>query len=193
MPTPVGTMVAPRIDEAAGKGKRAEKMRDHLFDGCRFGDDLIDAAVAFTGDVGGAQVGRHENDDDAFVGAGAVGTQELDQLEIVRHDDGVGMVVAHRLQGFLGGRGLRDLAEAGGMQLAGENLPPLQVRAVDDDNVSRGLLGIDEHGQPNLVSATNGLVRRSSPKVEVGPWPGMKVTSSPSGHSCSRIDLSSVS
>ena len=33
------------------------------------------------------------------------------------------------------------------------------------------------------ASDTNGLLRRSSPKVEIGPWPGTKVTSSPSGQS----------
>ena len=36
---------------------------------------------------------------------------------------------------------------------------------------------------PKFMSATNGLVCRSWPKVLVGPWPGTKVTSSPSGHS----------
>ena len=32
-------------------------------------------------------------------------------------------------------------------------------------------------------SATNGLVARSWPKVDIGPWPGTKAVSSPIGHS----------
>src|ERR1700730_10366304 len=42
-----------------------------------------------------------------------------------------------------------------------------------------------------ILSATNGLVRRSCPNVEVGPWPGTNVTSSPSGQSLSRTDHTS--
>ena len=48
-------------------------------------------------------------------------------------------------------------------------------------------------GVPRMAaSETKGLLRRSAPKVEVGPCPGTKVTSSPSGHSlvvmaCSRL------
>ena len=42
--------------------------------------------------------------------------------------------------------------------------------------------------KPEITSpAMKGLDSRSSPKVESGPWPGMKVTSSPSGQSCSVI------
>ena len=41
-------------------------------------------------------------------------------------------------------------------------------------------------------SPTNGLLRRSSPKVDIGPWPGTKRTSSPSGNSFSRIARMSV-
>ena len=37
-------------------------------------------------------------------------------------------------------------------------------------------------------SATNGLVRRSWPKVEICWWPGTKVTSSPSGQSLPVIE-----
>ena len=42
-------------------------------------------------------------------------------------------------------------------------------------------------------SVTKGLFSRSSPKVESGPWPGMKLTSSPSVQSCSVIERMSVS
>jgi len=42
-----------------------------------------------------------------------------------------------------------------------------------------------------LRSATNGLVLRSQPKVEVWPWPGTKVMSSPSGHRRLRIEVRS--
>jgi hypothetical protein len=37
-------------------------------------------------------------------------------------------------------------------------------------------------------SLRNGLVRRSAPMVEPGPWPQMKLTSSPSGNSFSVIE-----
>ena len=40
---------------------------------------------------------------------------------------------------------------------------------------------------------TNGFVRRSVPKVDIGPWPGMNATSSPKGNSLSRIDRIRVS
>ncbi len=45
----------------------------------------------------------------------------------------------------------------------------------------------------SAASPTNGLLRRSSPNVEVGPWPGTNRTSSPSGHSCSVIERTSSS
>ncbi len=46
-----------------------------------------------------------------------------------------------------------------------------------------------ERGQarPSAMSETKGLVRRSCPKVETGPWPGMKAMSSPSGNSLFRM------
>jgi len=37
-------------------------------------------------------------------------------------------------------------------------------------------------------SPTNGFVARSWPKVEIGPWPGMKLVSSPIGHSLSVME-----
>ena len=44
-------------------------------------------------------------------------------------------------------------------------------------------------GMPaSALSDTKGFVRRSSPKVEIGPWPGTKVTSSPRGQSFSTTD-----
>lgn len=44
----------------------------------------------------------------------------------------------------------------------------------------------------NSRSATNGLARRSAPKVDIGPCPGTKRTSSPSGKSRSRIERMSA-
>ena len=40
----------------------------------------------------------------------------------------------------------------------------------------------------STASPTNGLLARSSPKVDIGPCPGTKRTSSPSGHSRSTIE-----
>ena len=42
-------------------------------------------------------------------------------------------------------------------------------------------------------SPQKGLLRRSAPKVDIGPCPGMKATSSPSGQSRPRIDAIKVS
>jgi hypothetical protein len=43
-----------------------------------------------------------------------------------------------------------------------------------------------------IAPVRNGLVIRSWPMLEPGPWPQMKPTSSPSGSSLSVIDLISV-
>jgi len=45
---------------------------------------------------------------------------------------------------------------------------------------------------PHIAPVRNGLVIRSWPMLEPGPWPQMKPTSSPSGTSLSVIDLISV-
>ena len=44
----------------------------------------------------------------------------------------------------------------------------------------------------HIAPVRNGLVIRSWPMLEPGPWPQMKPTSSPSGNSLSVIDLISV-
>ena len=46
--------------------------------------------------------------------------------------------------------------------------------------------------QPDSASRTNGLLARSRPIVDPGPWPHRNATSSPSGSSLSRIDASSA-
>ena len=42
----------------------------------------------------------------------------------------------------------------------------------------------------SAASLTSGLVRRSWPKVDIGPWPGTKAVSSPSGQS--RVVIASI-
>ncbi len=44
------------------------------------------------------------------------------------------------------------------------------------------------HSASGARSPTNGLLRRSSPNVELGPCPGMNRTSFPRGHNCSCMD-----
>ena len=44
----------------------------------------------------------------------------------------------------------------------------------------------------SAASPTKGLLRRSAPKVDIGPWPGTNCMSSPSGHSCVVIERISV-
>ena len=46
---------------------------------------------------------------------------------------------------------------------------------------------------PMAAIADERIPRRSSPNVDIGPWPGTNRTSSPSGNSLSRIELTSVS
>ncbi len=54
-----------------------------------------------------------------------------------------------------------------------------------DRNDRRGMSGIALY----IAPVRNGLVSRSWPMLEPGPWPQMKPTSSPSGSSLSLIDL----
>ena len=67
-----------------------------------------------------------------------------------------------------------------------------------DRAAAHGATGPRKPGRPSCIrpsaaSLTNWLVRRSSPKVDIGPWPGTNCVSSPSGHSSCVIEWISVS
>ena len=69
--------------------------------------------------------------------------------------------------------------------VAGRVLGPEADQASEAGSQARGFRG-------QRPPPTNGLLRRSSPKVEPGPWPQMKATSSPSGNSFSLIEAISA-
>src|SRR4051794_16354101 len=54
--------------------------------------------------------------------------------------------------------------------------------------ISQNADGDDHQSDRHIAPVRNGLVRRSWPMLEPGPWPQMKLTSSPSGSSFSVID-----
>ena len=68
-------------------------------------------------------------------------------------------------------------------------------RAVRHGRDGRGRiadLAVWQSRAPYIAPVRNGLVSRSWPMLDPGPWPQMKPTSSPSGSSLSTIDLISV-
>ena len=76
--------------------------------------------------------------------------------------------------------GLLQLQQRSGIEMG--YLAAIARRA--DNQLDRGSC----HARASTRSATNGLLRRSCPKVEIGPWPGTKTVSSPIGHSRVVID-----